>query len=334
MLGVKEVPIKNLLPNKTYLFFSHTIKKQPYNRDLIKEILKKKITLIDYETLTDQNGVRIVAFGRYAGIVGAYNGLLTYGLKSNLFRLRRAHQCFDLNDLSTEYAKIKLPPIKIALTGSGRVANGACEVLDGAGIRKVSTTEFLTEEFSQPVYCQLYPEHYNRHKEGEPYTDEHFFANPTEYESSFLPYTKVADMLIAGAYWDPKAPRLFTKEDVQLEDFKIRVIADITCDIEGSVPTTLRATTIAEPFYDYDRKNLKEIAAFTSDDSITIMAIDNQPNELPRNASHDFSEQLTQKVLPYFVIGDSDGVLARATIAKAGQLTEKFSYLQDYVDGE
>ena len=334
LLGVKEVPIPNLIADKTYLFFSHTIKKQPYNRKLLQEILKKNITLLDYEVLTDTNGIRIVAFGRYAGIVGAYNGLLTYGKKYQSFNIRRAHECFDFNDLANEYQKINLPPIKIALTGSGRVANGACEVLDGANIKKVSPIEFLNNTYDEAVYTQLYPEHYNQHKEGLAYTDEHFFANPTEYKSSFLPYTKVADMLIAGAYWDPKAPVLFTKDDVKSPEFKIRVIADITCDIEGSVPTTLRATTIDEPFYDYDRIKLNETTPFSSENNITVMSIDNLPNELPRNASHDFSEQLTSKVLPSFVLGDKEGVLERATITKNGKLTDRFAYLQDYVDGK
>ena len=334
LLGVKEVPMPNLIPDKTYIFFSHTIKEQPYNRELLQEILKKNITLLDYEVLTDKHGARIVAFGRYAGIVGAYNGLLTYGKKFNLFSIRRAHECFDLEDLKTELPKVSLPPIKIVVTGGGRVAGGAMEVLDGAGIKKVSPDELINHSYDFPVYANLLPEHYNKRIDGGQYSDNDFFANPTSYTGNFLRFGEQVDLLIAGAYWDPEAPVLFTKENIAKGDIKIKVVADITCDIEGSVPTTLRPTTIAEPWFDYDSKELKETEAFSSIDNITVMSIDNLPNELPRDASHDFSKELSQQVLPLFATGDKDDILARATITKNGKLTEKFAYLQDYVDGK
>ena len=334
LLGVKEVPIPDLLPDKTYLFFSHTIKKQPYNRDLLRTILKKNITLLDYEILTDKHGARIVAFGRYAGLVGAYNGLLTYGKKYNLFNLRRANECFDLEDLKTELPKIKLPPIKILVTGGGRVAGGAMETLDGAGIRKVTPDELLELDFDEAVYANLLPEHYNIHKDKKPYSDSDFFANPEHYNSNFIRYAETADLLIAGAYWDPKAPVLFTKNDIKNNRISLKVIADITCDIEGSIPTTLRPTTIADPWYDYDIKLLSEATPFSSKDNITVMAIDNLPNELPRNASEDFGRELSNQVIPLFINGDQDDILMRATIAKNGKLTDHYSYLQEYVDGK
>jgi alanine dehydrogenase len=331
LLGVKEVPIPELVPEKTYFFFSHTIKEQPYNRQLLKDILKKKITLIDYEALTDQDGRRIVAFGRYAGIVGAYNGLLTYGLKHDLFKLRRAHECFDLEDLKSEYKKIALPPIKIVITGGGRVAHGAMEVLDSVGIRKVSPEEVLTGQFTEPVYAQLHSHHYNTHVAQPSSTDADFHAHPEDFRPNFLGYARQADLLIAGAYWDPRAPVLFTKEDLQDEKFKIKVIADITCDIEGSIPTTIRSTTIDKPFYDFDPHSLSEVTAFSGADNITVMAIDNLPNELPRNASEDFGRELINNVLPLFVEGDAEGVLERATISKDGELTSRYKYLESYV---
>ena len=334
LLGVKEVPLDKLIANKIYLFFSHTIKEQPYNRKLLQEILRKNITLIDYEVLTNKAGARIVAFGRYAGLVGAYNGLLTYGKKYNLFKLRRAHECFDLEDLKTELPKVTLPPVKILVTGGGRVAGGAMEILDGAKIRKVSPDELLSREFEEPVYANLLPEAYNQHKEGRAYTDQDFFTNPQDYEGNFIRFGEVADLLIASAYWDPEAPVLFTKEDVKAGRINLKVIADITCDIEGSVPTTLRATTIAEPWYDYDKTTLTETAAFTSAENITVMAIDNLPNELPRNASEDFSRELSEQVIPLFLHGDKDDILKRATITREGELTENFAYLQRYVDGK
>lgn len=331
LLGVKEVPIPELIAGKTYLFFSHTTKEQPYNRQLLREILNKNITLIDYEALTDQHGRRIVAFGRYAGIVGAYNALLTYGKKHNLYELRRAYECFDLDDLKTEYAKIKLPPIKIVVTGGGRVSHGAMEVLDGVQIRKVNYKELLSEQFDEPVYALLHSHHYNKHRAGAAFSDDDFHRYPAEFRPDFLKFAQQADILIAGAYWDPHAPVLFTKEDIRNPNFKTRVIADITCDIEGSIPTTLRSTTIEEPFYDYSPESLSEVAPFSGKENITVMAIDYLPNELPRNASQDFGDELINNVLPLFLEGDDDQVLERATISKNGELTSKYKYLESYV---
>jgi saccharopine dehydrogenase (NAD+, L-lysine-forming) len=332
LLGVKEVPIPELIADKIYMFFSHTTKEQPYNRKLLSEILNKNITLIDYEGLTDQNGQRIVAFGRYAGIVGCYNGLLTYGKKQKLFNLRRAHECFDLDDLKTEYAKINLPPIKIVVTGGGRVTHGAMEVLDGIGIRKVKPVELLEQQFDEPVYAQLHSHHYNKHRTGAAFSDDDFHRHPEEFRPDFLKFAYQADILIAGAYWHLHAPVLFKKEDLIDSNFKIRVIADITCDIEGSIPTTLRSTSIDDPFYDYSVDTLSEAPPFSSKDNITIMAIDNLPNELPRNASQDFGDELINNVLPLFIEGDEEEILARATICKNGVLTGKYKYLESYVD--
>ena len=332
LLGVKEVPIPELIADKTYLFFSHTTKEQPYNRELLREILKKNITLIDYEGLTDQTGKRIVAFGRYAGIVGAYNGLLTYGKKHNLYEIRRAYKCFDLDDLKTEYAKIKLPPIKIVVTGGGRVTHGAMEVLDGVGIRKVKHGEFLEQQFNEPVYTQLRSHHYNKHSTGAAFSDDDFHRHPEEFRPDFLKYAHETNLLIACAYWDPHAPVLFTKEDLKDDNFKTRVIADITCDIEGSIPTTLRPTTIDNPFYDYSCESFSEEAAFSADKNLTVMAIDNLPNELPRNASQNFGIELINKVLPLFLGEDEEEVLKRATICRNGELTSKYKYLESYVD--
>ncbi len=332
LMGVKEVPIKDLIPDKTYFFFSHTIKKQPYNRDLLRTILAKKIRLVDYETLTDQEGNRIVAFGRWAGIVGAYNGLWTYGKRYQLFDLRRAHDCFDLKDLKTEFKKINLPPIKIVITGGGRVAKGAMEVLDEAGIARVAPKAFLLQTFDQPVYTQLEAGDYHEHKNGNSFELKHFFQHPTEYRGTFHHFTNQADLLIACAYWDPRSPVLFTRDDMQKEDFKIKVIADITCDIEGSIPSTKRPSTIDDPIYDYNPWSDQVEAPLSGDSNTTVMAIDNLPNELPRDASSSFGDQLLENVLPHFQ-KDQDDIIKNATIAEGGQLTEKYQYLTDFVNG-
>lgn len=334
LLGVKEVPIKDLIKNKTYFFFSHTTKEQPYNRTLLQAIIANNIKLIDYENLTTPNGQRVVAFGRYAGIVGAYNGIMTYGKRYHLFDLRPAYTCYDLNDLTTEYAKVKLPAIKIVLTGAGRVAHGAMEVLDAMGIKKVSVDNFLNQLFEEPVYCQIHSDKYNKTDDGRPFDSQEFHENPTHFMGDFLKYARVADVLIAGAYWDPRAPVLFTQSDAQQPWFKLKVIADITCDIEGSIPSTLRASTIAEPIYDYDAQTGTEKEPLSSENHITVMAVDNLPCELPINASNDFGEQLMQNVLPHLFNNDTDEVIKRATITQQGKLTKKYKYLQNYIDGK
>lgn len=334
LMGIKEVPIEQLVADRTYLFFSHTIKKQPYNRKLLQEVLKKNIRLIDYEAIKDRQGNRQVAFGRYAGIVGAYNGLWTYGKRFKTFSLRRAHECFDVNDLKLELRKVKLPNVKIILTGAGRVGKGSMETLDSAGIRKVSPQDFLTKQFQEPVYVQLASADYHRRKEGGHFNRDEFHKYPEKYESFFKDYTKVADILMAGAYWNPKAPVLFTKEDMLNSDFKIKVVADITCDINGSVPSTKKASSIADPIYDYDPSTDSVKPALSSDQYFTVMAIDNLPCELPRSASEEFGRDLIDRVLPILIGEDKDEIIERATITRDGKLTSHFEYLRDYAAGE
>lgn len=331
LMGIKEVPITELIPNKTYLFFSHTIKKQPYNRKLLKAILKNNIRLIDYEALKDSQGNRLVAFGRFAGIVGAYNGLWAFGKRYQLFQLRRAHECFDINDLKLELRKVKLPAVKIILTGAGRVAKGAMETLDTAGIRKVSPSDFLSKQFDEPVYVQLSSADYHERIEGGHFNREEFHKHPERYRSTFSAYTHVSEILLAGAYWNPKAPVLFTSDQMKLHDFKIKVIADITCDIMGSIPSTKRASTIVEPLYDYNPFSEVIKAPLSDESSVTVMAVDNLPCELPRSASEEFGRDLIDRILKPLLTKDSEGIIKRGTITENGRLTTDFEYLQDYV---
>jgi alanine dehydrogenase len=332
LMGVKEVPIAQLIPNKTYLFFSHTIKKQPANRELLRQILQKNITLIDYEMLTNARGERIVAFGRWAGIVGAYNGLLTYGHKHGLYALKPAWQCIDMEDMQEEFFKVKrLPPIKMVVTGTGRVAQGAVEVLDRMGIRRVSVYDYLYHDFHEPVYTQLRSSDYNRRRDGRVWDTPDFHKHPEEYESTFSNYLPVTDLLIACAYWHPAAPKLFTEEDTRRPNFRINTIADVTCDVNGSVPTTKRSTTILEPAFDYNPATGELEPPYSRPGNITEMAVDNLPCELPRNASRDFGRQLIDNVFPHLLSDTPDDIIERATITKGGQLTERYQYLADYV---
>jgi saccharopine dehydrogenase (NAD+, L-lysine-forming) len=329
LMGVKEVPSEKLIPNKKYFFFSHTIKKQAHNQKLMKALIEKKIQMIDYETLTDKQHNRIIGFGRYAGVVGAYNGILGYGLKYDLFRLKPAHLCRDRAEMEEELKRVKLPNIKIALTGGGRVANGVIETLSALRIRKVTAEEFLTMSFREPVYCQLNPRDYVERPNDHNFDLNDFFKNPEHFVSKFGAFTKVTDLYMSAHYWDPRSPKMFDEKDMMKPDFRMSVIADITCDVDGSVPTTIRSSTITQPFFGYNIKQHKEDLPFNKD-TICIMAVDNLPCELPRDASDDFGKDLTERVLPFLFAADEDKVIDRATICKDGKLTEHFSYLKDY----
>ncbi len=331
LFGVKEVPIDQLIPEKTYFFFSHTIKKQPRNRSLLQAILAKSIRLIDYELLKNPQGERVVAFGRWAGVVGAYNAFWTYGKKTGLYELRRASACKDLEDLKKELRNVVLPPIKIIVTGSGRVGKGVLEILKILGVREVGPQEFLKEDFEEAVFTCLSSADYFRRKSDQGYDKTHFYANPEAYESQFLPFAVVGEILIAAAFWDPKAPRLFELEAIQSPEFSISVIADITCDIDGSIPTTRRASTILDPVYDVDRDSMQELPPFGKQHSISVMAIDNLPCELPRESSAEFARQLLEWVVPELGKPISP-ILEKATIARDGDLTLEFMYLNDYVN--
>ena len=331
LFGVKEVKIEQLIDNKTYFFFSHTIKKQPYNKELLQNIIAKKIQLVDYECLKGKDGKRVVAVGRWAGIVGAYNGIRAYGLKHNLFNIKPAHQCFDRAEMWAQFDKVKLPNIKILLTGGGRVTKGAQEVLDAMGIKNVAMPGYVKEKYKTPVYIQLDSDAYNKRKDGKVFDYEDFYANPENYESDFDQYLPHTDLLIAGAYWDPKAPVLFTKEDVKSSLFKINTIADITCDIEGSIPTTVRSTTIQEPFFDFSRTEQIEKQPFSGTSNITVMAVDNLPCELPRDASTAFGDMLLEYVIPTLLGKENSEIISDASITKSGSLTSKFTYLSDYI---
>ena len=333
LLGVKEVPIEALIPNKKYFFFSHTIKKQPYNRKLLQAVLEKNIELYDHEVITNKKGIRLVAFGRYAGIVGAYNGIRAYGLKFDLYELPKAETLTDQKALIHELNKIKLPPIKIALTGKGRVSNGAKEMIDAMNITEVSIDDFLDKTFEEAVYVQLDVLDYNKRKDGNVIDMFDFFNNPEEYDSDFMRFAKVSDLYIAGHFYGDGAPFLYTKEDAKSPDFNIKVVADISCDIDGPVASTIRSSTIADPIYGYHPVNEKEVD-FMDKDAIAVMAVDNLPCELPRDASIGFGEQFGSSVIPAFFNGDQDGILERARMTENGKLTARYSYLQAYVDGK
>ncbi|MEZ7900373.1 MAG: NAD(P)-dependent oxidoreductase [Flavobacteriales bacterium] len=333
LLGVKEVKKEELLPHKTYFFFSHTIKEQPYNRDLLQKILDLKIKMIDYEALTYPKNGRILGFGRYAGIVGAYNAFLAFGIKSNSYNLKPANECHDYKELKQELKKVKLPnDYKIIISGDGRVGKGAEEIIHAIGIYEVSPLDFLTSTRNEPIYTQLSIKEYNKRKDGQLFTKDDFYTNPELFESNFKRFSDIGDMYIACHYWDANAPFVFSREDIKADSFKLKIVADISCDIDGPVASTLRPSTIDEPLYGYDPKTESEVD-FMNENAIGVMAVDNLPCELPRDASEDFGNELLTKVLPSIIGEDIDTIIERASICENGKLTSYYSYLQDYLDG-
>ena len=330
LLGVKEVPIKQLVPHKTYFFFSHTIKKQAYNQQLLWAVLDKKIKLLDYEVLTNEKGQRLIAFGKFAGMVGAHNALWTYGQRTKAYIMPRMNTLTDYAAAVSFYKTISLPAIKIVLTGTGRVANGAAMVLKDMGIDQVSPKGFLLQSFDKPVFTQLACEDYAARIDGTAFDLSDFFKNPRLYKSIFAPYAEVANVMVNGIYWDNQAPAFFTKVEMALDTFNIKVIGDVTCDIApvSSIPSTLRASTIADPVFGFDPKTGSEIQPYCSQ-GIDMMTIDNLPNELPRDASTSFGEQFVKYILPELLKEKSE-LMERATIAKSGVLGKHFQYLADY----
>ena len=332
MIGVKEVPIDALVPNKTYFFFSHTIKKQPYNRKLLKAILDKNIMLYDHETIVNKEGFRLIGFGRYAGIVGTYEGFRAWGLKYNSWNLPKANTLKDQVALIAKLNTIKKPNIKILLTGGGKVASGVQEMLDGMHLKQVSVEDYLTKTFDEAIYCKIDVLEYNKRKDGRVIDMFDFFDHPEEYVSDFMRFAKVTDFYIAGHFHGKGAPNFYTKEDAKSPDFKIKVVADISCDIDGPIASTLRSSTIEDPVYGYDPQTASEVD-YRNDNAIGVMAVDNLPCELPKNASEGFGEMFLEYVIPAFFNGDKDGILERAKITEGGKLTKRFFYLQNYVDG-
>ncbi|MBN32004.1 MAG: alanine dehydrogenase [Crocinitomicaceae bacterium] len=331
LIGVKEVNIEDLVPGKTYLFFSHTHKLQPYNAKLLAAILDKKIRLIDYELLKRPSGHRIIGFGRWAGLVGAYSGLRALGLRSDSFELPKAIDCRDLEEMILQLKNVSLPAnFKIVLTGTGRVGRGAREVLEHMKLRSVHPDDFLRMDFPEPVFTHLDVEDYNARTDGGQFIMADFIKDPLEFRSTFPRFAQVANLFIAGHFWAEGSPFLFTREDMRHPNWKVKVVADISCDIDGPVACTLRPSTIENPIYGYHPITEQE-CSFDHREGITVLAVDNLPCELPRDASEGFGRELMEHVIPLLVTGDVEGVLDGASQTTLdGTLNAPFAYLEDY----
>lgn len=331
LFGVKEVPIENLFANKSYFFFSHTIKKQPHNRKLLQAILDKNINLYDHETIVDANNHRLIGFGKYAGIVGAYNSIRAFGIKFELFKTPKAETLSGKEALIAHLKRLVLPPLKFVITGTGKVGNGVKEVLDAIKIKEVSVENFLTKNYTQPVYTQIDVLEYNKRIDGRVLDFNDFYNNPQEYISDFERFTKVSDIYITGHFHANEAPKILTREMLLSKDCKIKVVADISCDVNGPIACTIRSSTIAEPLYGYLPSENREVDVFHPA-AIVVMAVDNLPCELPKEASEGFGEMFMEHVIPAFFNGDKECILQRAKITENGKLTPRFAYLQDYID--
>lgn len=334
IVGVKEVNIEDLIPGKKFMFFSHTIKKQPYNRDLLQAIVDKKIQLIDYEVLKDTSNKRILGFGRYAGIVGCYNGFLTYGLKHGLYTLKPANECRDRKEVEEELKKVRLPQnAKVILTGFGRVGHGAREILAQLPIKEVDAEAFVTQEFDGPVFTHLDVCDYYAKRDGSAFDKRGFYSDPAPYKSTFSRFLSQADMYIPCHYWSDKADYIITRDDLKAADVRLSVVADISCDIDCAVACTIRPSKISDPIYGYDPQTESE-GNFMDEGVIAVMAVDNLPCELPLDASEDFGSELIKEVIPHLLGEDSDKIIARASeTSLEGGLTEYFSYLEGYLAG-
>lgn len=333
LIGIKEVNVEDLIPNKKYLFFSHTFKKQTYNRRLLQAILEKKIQLIDYEVMKDKSNKRLIGFGRYAGIVGCYNAFRTFGLKHQLYELKPAHLCDDKKEVEQELKKVNLPTnTKIILTGFGRVGHGAREIIDLLPIKEVSPNEYLTGNFSEPVYAQLEAEDYYAPISGGGFVKSEFYSNPEKYKSVFANFINSSDMYIPCHFWNNKAPYILTQDTLEQPNLRLSVVADISCDPGGPIACTIRPSKIADPIYGYNPETGQE-DDYMKKGVIAVMAIDNLPCELPLDASEDFGNELIKHIFQALLKDDPYNIIGRASeTTLQGTLSEEFSYLQDFVN--
>ena len=329
LFGIKEVPVNNLIPNKTYFYFSHTIKKQPYNKNLLKRMIDFNIKMVDYEVLKSSNGSRLIGFGRYAGIVGAYNALRAFGIKKNIFNLTPAYLCKDKKEMEGNLKYLNLSNQKIVLTGFGRVGMGCTEILNYAKIKEVSKEEFLYSKFDYPVFTHIDIQDYNIRIDGSDFEKNDFYNQPELFTSSFMKFAQIADIFIAGHYYAQNSPIILAENNLKHTDFNIDVIADISCDINGPIASTIRSSTINDPIYGYNLDTSKE-DDFMKKNTIAVMAVDNLPCELPRDSSENFGKDLLEKIFP-LLVNSSSSIIKKATICDKGELTNDFKYLYDFV---
>jgi len=334
LFGIKETKIESLIPNKNYFFFGHVAKMQEYNRPLLQSLMQKHITFCDYEYLVDDNNIRVCAFGWWAGVVGVYYTFRGYGLKYNLYELPKPDRRFTLNQLIESLKSIELPKVKLLVTGAGRVSQGAQHVLETIGAYKMTEEQYLSDApLNTLSYCVADVVRLVKRKDGEKFSWNDFTHNAREYESDFMRWAKKTDVLICAHFWGPEAPVYLSEEDLRNKDMRIRMIGDVTCDIKGSIKSTVRPATHDDPYYDYNPRTEKDEPAFVSENNITVMAVDTCPNALAMDTSEYFGSMLMKHVFEPLLKGEHSDVIDRSMILKEGQLTSRFAYLKDFANG-
>ena len=335
LLGIKEVNIDALIPDKHYFFFGHFAKQQAANRPLLQTLIDKRITFSDYEYLVDDHNHRLCAFGWWAGFVGTYYTLRGYGLRHGSFQLPKPDRYFSMEKLLLHLRSVELPAVKLLVTGNGRVSQGAQELLESIGAERLSEKEFLSDKpVNKLSFCAADADRLVVRNDGKPFSWKDFTTNPNEYQSDFMRWGKRADILISAHFWNPEAPVYLTQEDLASPDLNIRLIGDITCDIQGSLKSTLRSSTHDNPYYDYNPETGTEEPAFSSERNITVMAVDTCPNALAADTSTYFGERLIEHVLSPLLERRESAVVLRSTILDKGQLTPRFQYLTSFAEGK
>lgn len=331
LFGIKEAKIESLIPNKHYFFFGHVAKMQAYNRPLLQALIKKHITFCDYEYLVDDNNIRVCAFGWWAGVVGVYYTLRGYGLKHKRYELPKPDRRFTLDQLFDSLKSIDLPKVKLLVTGAGRVSQGAQHVLDNIGAIRMTEEEYLSTDMVERLsYCVADVDRLVKRKDGGAFSWNDFTHNAKDYESNFIRWAKQTDILICAHFWDSKAPVYLSEENLRQKDLRIRMIGDVTCDIKGSIKSTVRPATHDDPYYDYNPVTEQDEPAFSSSDNISVMAVDTCPNALAMNTSAYFGEMLTKHVFEPMLRGKHSLVIQRSMILRDGELTQRFDYLKGF----
>ena len=331
LFGIKEADIRTLIPNKHYFFFGHIAKMQAYNRPLLQTLMAKRITFSDYEYLVDDDNRRVCAFGWWAGIVGTYYTLRGYGLRHHLYELPKPDKHFTLEKLTQALKSVELPHIKVLVTGNGRVSHGAQHILETIGAVRLTEEQFLADgPINALSFCPADADHLVARNDGGAFSWDDFIHHPTAYRSDFMRWARKADVLVSAHFWAPEAPVYLSREVMLDPQMRIRFVGDITCDIRGSILSTLRASTHEEPYYDYNPVTDSEEEAFSNPDNISVMAVDTCPNALALDTSAYFGDMLMQHVLPGLLSGIHNEVVQRGTILEKGQLTPHFDYLESF----
>ena len=370
VFGVKEVPEEDLLPTGVFCYFSHTIKGQEYNMPLLAKILERKITLMDYELVTDEQGKRQIFFGRFAGIAGMLDALWVYGqrlssegIENPLQFLKQTRHYGTLRKaeehLQEAAERIKAggfpqeaAPVIIGITGRGHVAQGAHEVLSRLPVEELSPRDLLTpsrlEKLSPyKIYKVVFlkPEIYRPRDAKKNFDADELMRRPDLYEGNLEQYLPALSIFVNGIFWEPRFPKFLTRDFLRRQYQqpgrpKMKVIADITCDINGSVEATVKATRIDNPVYVYQPRNGQVIDGWEGEGPV-VLAVDKLPTELPREASENFGRALMPAV-PLLAKADFSRSyekldipesFRRAVIAHQGKLTPDFQYLREFLAG-